>query len=218
MEFLPPGKKALGCKWVYKIKYHSDGKIECLKARLEIFGNHQVEGIDYNETFAPVPKMVIVRTFLAIAATRNWELHQIDVHNAFLHGDLHEEVYMKLPPSLAIDHPAVEYRSMVAIIVELKWLKALLESIGVHHNKSMTLFCDSQSTLHIAQNLVFHERTKHIEVDCHYVRDAIQDGLIVTAHVSTKEQLTDIFTKALGKRKFLYLLCKLGISNLHAPT
>ncbi|GAA0184747.1 transmembrane signal receptor [Lithospermum erythrorhizon] len=81
---LPPGKKAFGCKWVYKIKYHSDGSLERLKAHLLIFGNHQVEGLDYHETFAPVAKMVTVRAFLAVALARNWELHQMDVHNAFL--------------------------------------------------------------------------------------------------------------------------------------
>ncbi|GAA0158067.1 transmembrane signal receptor [Lithospermum erythrorhizon] len=88
LEPLPLGKKALGCIWVYKIKYRSDGSLEHHKARLFIFGNHQVEGVDYNETFAPVAKMVTIRAFLAVAATRNWELHQIDVHNAFLHGNL----------------------------------------------------------------------------------------------------------------------------------
>ena len=62
-----------------------------------ILGNNKVEGLDYTKIFGLVVKMVIVRTFLALAVARNWELHQMDVHNAFLHGDLEEEVYMKLP-------------------------------------------------------------------------------------------------------------------------
>ena len=110
MEPLPNGKKALGCKWVYKIKYHSDGNIERLKARVVIFGNHQVEGLDYNETFAPVAKMITVRAFFVVAAAKNWELHQMDVHNAFLHGDLDEEVFMKLPPGFSPAQPGMVCR------------------------------------------------------------------------------------------------------------
>ncbi|KAI4352252.1 hypothetical protein L6164_006522 [Bauhinia variegata] len=94
---LPPRKKALGCKWVYKAKQKSDGSVERFKAQLAILSNHQVENVDYTKTFATVAKMVTVQVVLAVAAARRREHHQMDVHNVFLHGDLHEEVYMKLP-------------------------------------------------------------------------------------------------------------------------
>lgn len=95
---LPPkGNKVMGCKWVYKVKYKALGEVEKYKVRLVAKGYTQVEGEDFNETFAPVAKMTTVRCLPSIAIARDWELHQMDVSNAFLHGDLEEEVYMQAP-------------------------------------------------------------------------------------------------------------------------
>lgn len=75
IEDLPPGKKPIGCKWVFRLKFNADGTLERHKARLVVLGNNQQEGIDYSETFALVAKMITVRAFLQQAASLDWEVH-----------------------------------------------------------------------------------------------------------------------------------------------
>ncbi|KAI9200598.1 hypothetical protein LWI28_010300 [Acer negundo] len=98
MVELPLNKKTVGCKWAFTVKYKSDGTIDRYKARLITKGYTQTYWIDYQETFAPVAKMNIVRVILSLAVNLDWSLRQFDVKNAFLHGDLIEEVYMDPPP------------------------------------------------------------------------------------------------------------------------
>eukprot|EP00253_Pinus_taeda_P003534 PITA_03534 len=94
---LPKGRKFVRCKWVYITKYGPDGKVDKHKARLVAKGFSQVKGIDYTETFSPVAKMKSIRLVLSLAASFKSEVHQMDVKSAFLHGDLHEEIYMEQP-------------------------------------------------------------------------------------------------------------------------
>ncbi|CAL1407672.1 unnamed protein product [Linum trigynum] len=95
--YLPPGKRVIACKWVYKINFNVYGTVECFKTRLVAKDFTQIEGIVYHDTLTLVAKLVIVCCLLVVTVSRGWFIHQLDVNNNFLHGDLDEEVYMTIP-------------------------------------------------------------------------------------------------------------------------
>ena len=90
---LPAGRKPVGCRWIFKIKRNADGTPNRYKARLVAKGYSQIEGIDYNDTYALVARYTSIRCLLALAAQEDWEIYQMDVKTAFLNGDLEEEIY-----------------------------------------------------------------------------------------------------------------------------
>ncbi|WJZ85271.1 hypothetical protein VitviT2T_004816 [Vitis vinifera] len=449
---LPPGQSVVGCKWIYKIKTRSNGSVERYKAHLVAKGFTQEYGIDYEETFAPIARISSVRALLAIDVARKWDFFQMDVKNAFLNGDLSEEVYMQPPPGLSVESNKVchlqgalyglkqaprawfakfnstifclgytaslydyalflrhtnkdtillllyvddmiitgddlsgiqelkdflsqqfemkdlghlnyflgleithstdglyitqakyasdllsqagltdsktvdtpvelnvhltpsggkplsnpslyrrlvgslvyltvtrpdisyvvhqgtlfhglfysaqsplvlrafsdadwagdptdrrsttgycfllgssliswrskkqtfvarssteaEYRALADTTSELLWLKWLLKDLGVSTSSATPLYCDNQSAIHIAHNDVFHERTKHIEIDYHFIRYHLVHGALKFFSVSSKDQLADIFTKSLPKRRTRDLVDNLKLVS-HPP-
>jgi hypothetical protein len=133
---LPPGRKLVRCRWVYRTKGTTDGHISRYKVRLVAKGFHQVHGIDYDETFAPVAKMDSIRLTLSIVATKGWEVHQMDMKNAFLHGDLSEEIYMEQPQGFMHDSSLVCQlkKSLYGLKQALRAWYAKMDSYLLSHN------------------------------------------------------------------------------------
>ena len=106
---LPTGKKAIGFRCVFIVKVNPDGSIGLLKACLVGKGYAKTYGVDYSNTFSSVAKLTSIRLFISLATTHGWDLHQLDIKNAFLHGDLVEEVYMEQPLGLLLRGRLVEF-------------------------------------------------------------------------------------------------------------
>ena len=138
-------QSTVGSKWVFHVKYHSDGSLQKYKARLVAKGFNQRPGFDFNETFSPVVKPVSVRFILSLAISQSWSIRQLDINNAFLNGDLDEVVYMTQPQGYEVGHGNLVCKLNKALY-SLKqapraWYNKLttaLHSLGFHSTKSDT--------------------------------------------------------------------------------
>jgi hypothetical protein len=205
---LPEGKKPVGCKWVYNVKYKADGTIERYKARLVAKGFTQTYGIDYSETFAPVAKMNIVRVILSLAANYGWELQQFDVKNAFLHGELEEEIYMEIPPGYGKN---VAVNSVCKLQKALYGLKQSPRAWFGRFTKAMTVLGYKQSN---ADHTLFikHSTSGGVTVLLVYVDDIIvtendqKEQKVLSQHLAKEFEM-----KTLGRLKYF-----LGIEVAHS--
>ena len=205
---LPEGKKAVGCKWVFTVKQTPEGKVDRYKVRLVAKGYSQTYGIDYDETFAPVAKMGTVRTLISCAANFGWPLHQLDVKNAFLHGDLQEEVYMKISPGFANEQTFEKVCRLKMSIYGLK------QSPRAWFDRFRRAVCDMGYSQCNGDHTVFykHQGTR-ITILTVYVDDIVSTGDDVEEIKKLKERLGRAFeVKDLGPLRYF-----LGIQIARSP-
>uniref|UniRef100_A0ACD5W3B3 Uncharacterized protein n=1 Tax=Avena sativa TaxID=4498 RepID=A0ACD5W3B3_AVESA len=365
----PPGANIVTGKWVFRHKLKADGALERYKARWVVRGFSQRPGVDFDETFSPVVKSATIRAVLTIAASREWPVHQMDVNNAFLQGQLTKRVYCQQPsgfvddtrpdhvclldkslyglkqaprawfdrftaflctigftasrsdPSLFIYNrggdtaylllyvddivlrfaclhmhaprdrhlalvkrilrylrgttahglhlhrsstldllaysdadwagcpdtrrstsgyaiflgdaliswsskrqPTVsrssaeaEYRAVANVVAESCWLRQLLGELHVHLQKATVVYCNNISSVYMAANPMHHRRTKHIELDIHFVREKVALGELRVLHVPTSQQFADVMTKGLPTSAFEEFRSSLCIRPPDAP-
>ncbi|CAN1158567.1 Retrovirus-related Pol polyprotein from transposon TNT 1-94 [Linum perenne] len=196
---LPPGKRKVDCKWIFTTKYNSDGSVERYKARLVARGFTQSFGIDYQETFAPVAKLNTVRILLSLAVNEDWPLFQMDVKNAFLNGNLTEEVYMNIPEGVNHDKGPDSVCKLIKSLYGLKqspraWFEKFSKTVisnGYHH-------CQTDDTM-----FVRHGGNGRITILIVYVDDIIITGNDNEEIKKLKSRLSSEFElKDLGEMKY----------------
>ncbi|XP_019087357.1 PREDICTED: uncharacterized protein LOC109127248 [Camelina sativa] len=124
----------------------------------------------------------------------------------------------KKQDTISMSSAESEYRAMAVAVKEILWLRTLMLYLWVDSSEAFALYCDNTAALHIANNSVFHERTKHLDMDCHIVREKVQLGIIKTMHVGIEHQLADVLTKPLFSTQFLRLIRKMGVINIYTPS
>ncbi|GJT11078.1 retrovirus-related pol polyprotein from transposon TNT 1-94 [Tanacetum coccineum] len=196
-------------KWLWKNKRDEENTVFRNKTRLVAKGYSQQEGIDFEESFALVTRLEAVRLFVVYAAHRSFLVYQIDIKTAFFNGPLKEEVYVNQPDGFVDPHhPDKVYRLKKALYGLKQAPRAWYELSNFLVSKGLF------KAIAISCNLVQHTRTKHIDVRYHFIKEHVEKGIVELFFVRTEYQLADLFTKALPKDRFKYLVRRLGMRCL----
>ncbi|GKB18157.1 retrovirus-related pol polyprotein from transposon TNT 1-94 [Tanacetum coccineum] len=238
------GKNIIALKWLWKNKCDAENIVVRNKTRLVAKGYRQEEGIDFEESFAPVARLEAVRMFIAYAAHKNITIFQMDVKTAFLNGPLKEEVYVSQPEGFidpefpdhvystsgglqflggklvswsskkqdctAMSTAEAEYVSLSACCAQVIWMRTQLLDYGYKYNR-IPMYCDSKSAIAISCNPVRHSKVKHIDIRYHFIKEHVKKGTVELYFVGTEYQLADLFTKALPKECYEYLVHRIGM-------
>ncbi|GJU53951.1 retrovirus-related pol polyprotein from transposon TNT 1-94 [Tanacetum coccineum] len=163
------------------------------------FDAFQLEGNDFEESFAPVARIEAIRIFVANAAHKNTTIYQMDVKTAFLNGELKEEVYVSQPEGFVDqDNPS--------------------HVIMVFQFNKIPLYCDNNSAIALCCNNVQHSRAKHIDVRYHFIKEQVENGIVELYFIRAEYQLADSFTKPLPRERFNFLIEKLGMRSMSQET
>eukprot|EP00253_Pinus_taeda_P009127 PITA_09127 len=230
----PEGKSVMGSRWIYKVKQAADWSVEKYKERFFSQGFSQIEGIDYEETFAPVARYSSIRTILALSAQMGWHIHQMDVKTTFLNGVIEEEVYIEQPEgfkedevklcgftdadwagsptdrkstlggvfsigsttvswysrkqrSVALSSTEAKYMAASLAAYEAIWMRKILVGLFGSHLDPTVIYYDNQSCIKLTANLVFHDRSKHIDIRYHHIRNCVQRRIMLLSYIPTED-------------------------------
>ncbi|GKD78860.1 retrovirus-related pol polyprotein from transposon TNT 1-94, partial [Tanacetum coccineum] len=200
--------------------------------------------IDFKESFTPVARLEAIKIFIANAANKNITVYQMDVKTAFLNGELKEEVYVSQPEGFKFDfhksdpvdtpmverskldedlfgipHTQMQIMPVVKTLAEahLEVLSSLVINYGFAYNHD-PLYCDNKSAIALCCNNVQHSKSKHIDIRHYFIREQVENGLVELYFVRTEYQLADIFTKALPRERFEFILPRLGMKCMKLET
>jgi hypothetical protein len=158
---------------------------------------------------------------LRVYSDANWAGDPTDCHSTtgycFLLSDSLISWRSKKQSVVARSSTEANYRALANTTSKLLWLRWLLHDMGVSQTSSSPIFCDNGSAIQIAHNDVFHERTKHIEIDCHFVHHHLLQGTLRLCHIASADQLANVFTKAHPPRQFRDLVFKLKLASTSPP-